>query len=295
MGDQSAHRPAWLSKDLFPFADHYADIDGARVHYVDEGSGPPLLLLHGNPTWSFLYRDIIAGLRDRFRCIAPDYPGFGLSVAPPGYGYTPAEHAKVIEALLLRLDLTEVTLMVQDWGGPIGFAVAARQPDRFAAFVIGNSWAWPKFDPGTQLFARVLGGPIGGYLIRHRNFFVERIIPLGVRRKKLPEAVMAAYRGPFPTPRSRQPVHVFPREILGSKAFLTGVAAALPGLADRPALIVWADHDVAFRDAERRRWEATFPDHHTVILEGAGHYLQEDAAADVVEAITDWHPEKPSR
>jgi haloalkane dehalogenase len=295
MGDQSAHRPAWLSKDLFPFADHYADIDGARVHYVDEGSGPPLLLLHGNPTWSFLYRDIIAGLRDRFRCIAPDYPGFGLSVAPPGYGYTPAEHAKVIEALLLRLDLTEVTLMVQDWGGPIGFAVAARQPDRFAAFVIGNSWAWPKFDPGTQLFARVLGGPIGGYLIRHRNFFVERIIPLGVRRKKLPEAVMAAYRGPFPTPRSRQPVHVFPREILGSKAFLTGVAAALPGLADRPALIVWADHDVAFRDAERRRWEATFPDHHTVILEGAGHYLQEDAAADVVEAISDWHPEKPSR
>jgi haloalkane dehalogenase len=295
MGDQSAHRPVWLSKDLFPFADHYADIDGARVHYVDEGSGPPLLLLHGNPTWSFLYRDIISGLRDRFRCIAPDYPGFGLSVAPPGYGYTPAEHAKVIEALLLRLDLTEVTLMVQDWGGPIGFAVAARQPDRFAAFVIGNSWAWPKCDPGTQLFARVLGGPIGGYLIRHRNFFVERIIPLGVRRKKLPEAVMAAYRGPFPTPRSRQPVHVFPREILGSKASLTGVAAALPGLADRPALIVWADQDVAFRDAERRRWEATFPDHHTVILEGAGHYLQEDAAADVVEAISDWHPEKPSR
>jgi haloalkane dehalogenase len=294
MGDQSARRPAWLSEDLFPFADRYADIDGARVHYVDEGSGPPLLLLHGNPTWSFLYRDIIAGLRDRFRCIAPDYPGFGLSVAPPGYGYTPAEHAKVIEALLLRLDLTDVTLMVQDWGGPIGFAVAARQPDRFAAFVIGNTWAWPKFDPGTQLFARVLGGPIGGYLIRHRNFFVERIIPLGVRRKKLPEAVMAAYRGPFPTPRSRQPVHVFPREILGSKAFLTGVAAALPGLADRPALIVWADQDVAFRDAERRRWEATFPDHHTVILEGAGHYLQEDAAADVVAAISDWHTEKPS-
>jgi haloalkane dehalogenase len=295
MGDQSARRPAWLSEDLFPFADQYADIDGARVHYVDEGSGPPLLLLHGNPTWSFLYRDIIAGLRDRFRCIAPDYPGFGLSVAPSGYGYTPAEHAKVIEALLLRLDLTEVTLMVQDWGGPIGFAVAARHPDRFAAFAIGNTWAWPKSDPGTQLFSRFLGGPIGGYLIRHHNFFVERIIPLGVRRKKLPEAVMAAYRGPFPTPQSREPVHVFPREILASRPFLTDIAAALPGLADRPTLIVWADQDVAFRDAERRRWEAIFPDHHTVILDGAGHYLQEDAAADVVAAIRDWHPEKPSR
>jgi haloalkane dehalogenase len=292
MGDQ---RPTWLSEELYPFADQYADIDGARVHYVDEGSGPPLLLLHGNPTWSFLYRDIISGLRDRFRCIAPDYPGFGLSQAPPGYGYTPAEHAKVIEALLLRLDLTEVTLMVQDWGGPIGFAVAARQPHRFAAFVIGNTWAWPKSDPGTQLFSRLLGGPIGGYLIRQHNFFVERLIPLGVRRKQLPEAVMAAYRGPFPTPRSRQPTHVFPREILGSRPFLADIAAALPGLADRPALIVWADQDIAFRDAERRRWEATFPDHHTVILEGAGHYLQEDAAAEVVAAIRDWHTENPSQ
>jgi haloalkane dehalogenase len=99
---------------------------------------------------------------------------------------------------------------------------------------------------------------------------------------------MAAYRGPFPTPRSREPTHVFPREILGSRPFLADVAAALPGLADRPALIVWADRDVAFRDAERRRWEATFPDHHTVILKGAGHYLQEDAAADVVAAIRGW-------
>jgi haloalkane dehalogenase len=287
--EKSRGRPAWLADELFPFADHYAEIDGARVHYVDEGTGPPLLLLHGNPTWSFLYRDIIAGLRDRFRCIAPDYPGFGLSSAPPGYRYTPAEHAEVIEALLSRLDLTDVTLMVQDWGGPIGFAVATRQPQRFSAFVIGNTWAWPKSDPGTQLFSRLLGGPIGGYLIRQRNFFVEQIIPFGVRSKQLPEEVMAAYRGPFPTPQSREPVHVFPREILSSRPLLTEIAAALPGLAERPALIVWADKDVAFRDTERRRWEATFPDHHTVILKGAGHYLQEDAAADVVAAIRDWH------
>jgi haloalkane dehalogenase len=288
MDHQSMRRPAWVPDELFPFADQYAEIDGATVHYVDEGTGPPLLLLHGNPTWSFLYRDIITGLRDRFRCIAPDYPGFGLSVAPPGYGYTPAEHAKVIEALLVHLDVTDVTMMVQDWGGPIGFAVAARQPDRFGAFVIGNTWAWPKSDPGTQLFARILGGPLGGYLIRQRNFFVEQIIPSGVRRKQLSDVVMAAYRGPFPTPQSRQPVHIFPREILASRAFLSDIAAALPNLADRPALIVWADRDIAFRTAERRRWEATFPDHHTVILDGAGHYLQEDAAADVVAAIRNW-------
>src|ERR671920_404639 len=136
-------RPSWLDERLYPFESRYADVGGARVHYVDEGSGPPLLLLHGNPTWSFLYRDIIAALRDRFRCIAPDYPGFGLSSAPPGYGFMPAEHARVIERLVLELDLRDVTMMVQDGGGPIGFAAATRHPGRFARFVIGNTWAWP--------------------------------------------------------------------------------------------------------------------------------------------------------
>src|SRR5271165_3958347 len=120
----SLARPAWIPEDLYPFEDRYAEFDGSRVHYVEEGSGPPLLLLHGNPTWSFLYREIIKGLAGNYRCIAVDYPGFGLSRAAPGYAFTPAEHARVIERLLLELDLTGVTMMVQDWGGPIGFAVA---------------------------------------------------------------------------------------------------------------------------------------------------------------------------
>src|SRR5436190_21268000 len=155
-------RPAWIPEELYPFESHYADVGGARVHYVDEGSGPPLLLLHGNPTWSFLYRDVIKGLRDRFRCIAPDHPGFGLSTAPASYGYTPAEHADVLERLILGLDLTDITMMVQDWGGPMGFGAPVRQPDRFARFVVANTWAWPKSDFGTQAFSRFLGGPVGG-------------------------------------------------------------------------------------------------------------------------------------
>jgi haloalkane dehalogenase len=162
-------RPTWVPDELYPFQDHYVDVAGCRVHYVDEGSGPPLLLLHGNPTWSFLYRDIVGGLRDRYRCIAVDHPGFGLSTAASGYGFTPAEHADVLEQLVLRLDVKGVTMMVQDWGGPIGFAVATRHPERFAAFVIGNTWAWPKSDPGTQLFSRLLGGAIGRRLIAQRT------------------------------------------------------------------------------------------------------------------------------
>jgi haloalkane dehalogenase len=288
MATDGEGRPSWVPTDLYPFASHFEDINGSRVHYLDEGAGPPLILLHGNPTWSFLYRDLIASLRDRYRCIAVDYPGFGLSHAGPGYRYTPGEHAQVLEDLVLRLDLREATLMVHDWGGPIGFAVATRHPDRFSAFVIGNTWAWPKSDPGTQAFSRLLGGPIGGWLILQRNFFVERIIPVGVRRKKLPTAVMNAYRGPFPTPQSRRPVHVFPREILASRPFLADIESKLAALADRPALLVWGTKDVAFRTAERRHWEQVFPHHRTVLLEGAGHYIQEDAAQEIVAAIRDW-------
>ena len=280
--------PDWVPRDLFPFESHYAELNGARVHYVDEGTGPPLLLLHGNPTWSFLYRELIAGLRDRFRCIAVDHPGFGLSTASPGYGFTPREHSEVLERLVLELDLSDVTMMVQDWGGPIGFAVAGRHPDRFSSFVVGNTWAWPKSDAGTQVFSRFLGGPAGAFLILRRNFFVDKILPSGVRRKELPERVMAAYRGPFPTPESRRPVLVFPREILRSRPFLAEVEKGLEPLRDRPALILWPTNDVAFRDPERRRWEEVFPEHRTVMLEGAGHYIQEDAPEEIVPAIREW-------
>jgi len=139
----------------------------------------------------------------------------------------------------------------------------------------------------------LMGGPIGGYLILRRNAFVERIIPSNVKRRELPAEVMEAYRGPFPTPQSRRPMHVFPHEILGSRPFLAEIERALPALRDRPALIVWPTKDVAFRDRERARWEELFPNHRTVTLEGAGHYIQEDAPEEIVAAIRDWAPSPP--
>jgi haloalkane dehalogenase len=281
-------RPAWVDDDLYPFADRWAELSGGTtIHYVDEGAGTPILMVHGNPTWSFLYRDIVRELTGDFRCVAVDLPGFGLSSPAPGYGFTPAEHADVLEQLVLRLDLRDVTMVVQDWGGPIGFAVAARHPERFAAFVIGNTWAWPKEDLPTQLFSRLLGGPVGRRLIAQRNLFVERILPAGVRRATLSHTVMEAYRGPFPTPASRRPTAVLPREILG-RPFLAEVERGLARLRDRPALIVWPTADVAFGERERRRWEGLFPEHRTVLLRGAGHYMQEDAAGEIVAAIRDW-------
>src|SRR5258708_25377198 len=120
---------AHVSPDLLPFEHHYLEHDGARIHYLDEGAGDTVLLLHGNPAWSFLYRKVIAGLRDEYRCVAPDFPGYGLSSAPAAYGYTPLEHSIVLERLVDALGLRELTMMGQDWGGPIGFGLAGRRPE----------------------------------------------------------------------------------------------------------------------------------------------------------------------
>ncbi len=284
-------RPPWLDEGLFPFRSHFLELNGCRVHYIDEGEGLPLLLLHGNPSWSFLYRDIVKGLRNRFRCIALDYPGFGLSTAREGYGFTPAEHADIVECFLLALDLSDVAMMVQDWGGPIGLGVASRHPDRFRTLIICNTWAWPvNGEFRFELFSRLLGGLVGGFFIRNFNAFVNVLVPAGVRRGKLSKEVMATYRRPFYERASREPTHIFPSEILRSSDDLAEVERGLKRLKHLPVLLVWGDCDPAFRVAERTRFERTFPMYHTVVLRGAGHFIQEDAADEIIEAVARWYP-----
>jgi haloalkane dehalogenase len=292
----SGHRPSWLPRSLFPFESRFLDVRGCRVHYVDEGSGPPLLLLHGNPTYSFLYREIIRRLSPRFRCIALDYPGFGLSTAPAGYDFRPASHSQVVEDLVGALGLTGLTVMVQDWGGPIGLGLAGRRPELFRALVVGNTWAWPADGAaGLERFSRIMGGAIGGFLIRRLNVFVNVFIPAGTKLRKPSREVMEAYRGPFARPASRTPVHVFPREILASREYLAEVERNLPRLGPLPTLIVWGDRDVAFRKPELRRFEQRLPRHRTVLLRGAGHYIQEDAPDEIATAIEGWWSDEVER
>ena len=279
----------WLDRTLFPYEQQRLRVDGHELAYVDEGDGPPLLMLHGNPTWSFVYRDLIAGLRDGYRCVAPDLPGFGFSTAAAGFTFRPAEHARVIEHFVEALDLRDVTLVVQDWGGPIGLWSAARHPERYRALVLANTFAWPaNGDLHFELFSRLMGGPLGRELILRFNAFVNLLIPAGTKRTGPPSAVMAAYRGPFPDRGSRLPTAVLPREILASRDFLAEVERGLPALRHLPALLLWGDRDVAFRDAERRRFEDLLPDHRTIVLEGAGHFVQEDAPEEMVEAMGAW-------
>ena len=143
------------SPQLYPFESRWLESSVGRVHYVDEGNGTPILMCHGNPTWSFLYRHVIGELRDSFRCIAVDYPGFGLSDRPAGYGYTPGEQATVVGELVAHLNLQGMLVMGHDWGGPIGLSVACSDPDRVSGLVLGNTWFWPA-DWRARVFSLVM-------------------------------------------------------------------------------------------------------------------------------------------
>lgn len=177
MNEAAPKRSFPVSTADYPFKDHWFAYHDGWVHYLDAGQGIPVLLLHGNPTWSFLYREVIKALGENCRLIAPDYPGFGYSKAPSRYGFTPSEHARVIAALIDHLGLRDFVLVVRDWGGPVGLSYAVDHPRNIRGVVVTNSWAWKPSVPQT-LFSWVIGGwPLGCWLQTRRNFFARTIVP----------------------------------------------------------------------------------------------------------------------
>ncbi|OCB19166.1 haloalkane dehalogenase [Mycobacterium malmoense] len=273
---------------LYPFQSRWFDSSRGRMHYIDEGTGPPLLLFHGNPTWSFLYRNIVIALRDRFRCIAPDYLGFGLSDRPAGFGYTIEEHARVVGEFVDHLGLDGYVTMGQDWGGPISMAIAVQRAERVRGVVLGNTWFWPADDFSPKLFSRVMSSPPMQYAILRHNFFVERLIPAGTERRPS-DAVMEHYRAVQPSPDARKGVAEMPRQILAAHPLLARLAREVPAkLGAKPALLVWGMKDFAFRPGPTLpRMRAAFPDHVLVELPTAKHFIQEDAPDRIAAAIVE--------
>jgi len=191
-------------RTMYPFESRWFDSSGGRMHYIDEGSGTPILFCHGNPTWSFLYRGIVSRLRDRYRCVAVDYLGFGLSDRPDDYGYTIEEHARTTGELVDRLGLDGFVTMGQDWGGPVSMTVAAERPERVSGVVLGNTWFWPA-TAYFRIFSRAMGSRLMQRKILEDNFFVEKLVPRSTARK-LSEREMDHYRKAQPTPQARRGV-----------------------------------------------------------------------------------------
>lgn len=271
--------------------DRLIETPDARVHVVDRGAGPPLLMLHGNPTSSYLYRDVVDRLADRFRCVVPDLPGFGFSEPRAGFGGSPADHARVIAEVVDHLDLSGYTLVAHDWGGPIGLAAALEAPERLAGMVLGNTWAWPVHDDRHfTSFSAIMGGPVGRLGARWLNLVVNLMLPLGHRRRRLTRAEMRTYRAATRSPERRAATSRFAREIVASSDFLADVEAGLRRLVDVPTAFAWPEADIAFRDSELERWLTHFPDAHVTRLPGVGHFLPSDAPDDLADVIASWHP-----
>jgi haloalkane dehalogenase len=288
VGEPDFERPFEVSKDEYPFTDRWLAFRDGHIHFVDEGDGPTVLLLHGNPTWSYLYRNVIKELRGECRLVALDYPGFGMSKAPTGYGYTPQEHSEMLVEFIAKLELTNFVIVVQDWGGPIGMSYVVKHQDNVRGIVLMNSWAWRSTLRKVRLFSLAMGGwPIGYWLQTKKNFFAKTILPAGIfHDEKVTDTLRKAYTDPFPTPRSRVPTWVFPRQIRKAGPWLAEIEAALPRLAGLPTQILWGARDSAgFPRELADRWRGHLRASETEVLDDAAHFVQEDRPDRVVASI----------
>ena len=284
---EDAERPPWVDARLYPFTSHFHEVSEGRLHYLDEGEGPPVVLVHGAPAWSFLYRDLIGRLRATHRCIAPDLMGFGLSDKPERFSYHPREHARHLALLLEELAVRDVTLVVHDWGGPIGLAWALDHPGRVRRLVILNTWLWSvRGSLRGELSGRLFASAPWRLMERRLSFSTRVFLPAVFGdRSRLDPAAHRHYREPFARAEWRRPNEVLWREILGASDWLDGLWARRAALAEKPALIVWGLRDRAFTPRDLARWEQALPDAQVVRLESVGHFVPEEAPEDLGRAV----------
>lgn len=287
----STTRPDWVSDEMFPFeSKFFTTPTGKKMHYVDEGNGDPIVFVHGNPSWSFEFRHMIAGLKSDHRCIAMDHVGFGLSENESDREKLhPKQHAINFAALLDSLDLQNVTLFLTDWGGPIALDYARSNPERIGRIVVANSWSWPvSGDFHFISFSFMMSSWLGQYLIRSFNIFVERVMPMAMGNKEiLTDEVMDHYRKAQASG-ERDANAALPGHIVGATDWLREIWKERATFTGKPLYVFWGLKDIAFRKQELEVWTQEFVDHRVERFEDCGHFLSEEAPERMIERIRDF-------
>jgi haloalkane dehalogenase len=281
--------PGWLDRAGYPFTSRFLALSAGRLHYVDEGAGPPVLFVHGTPTWSYEWRHLIRALASGWRCIAPDLLGFGLSDRPARFAYTPESHAGLLAEFVARLGLDDFTLVVHDYGGPIGLPLCLDRPARVRRLVLLNTWMWPlDDDPDLVRKGRLAASALGRLLYRRCNASLRLLMPhaYGDRRKLTP-TIHRQYLAPFPAPDGREQVlWALARALLGSSAYYADLWARRERLRGRPALVVWGLADPAFRSHHLTRWATLLGAEARIVrLPSAGHWPHEEEPATVCDEL----------
>lgn len=285
----------------FPFAPHYYSANGIDLHFVDEGNGEPIVMVHGDPTWGYLYRNFISPLSQHYRCVVPDQMGMGKSATPQDRSlYHLQQHCANLEALLLHLELHNITLVLHDWGGPVGLGFATRHPERIKNLVLMNTWAFAPWPGGP--FPRLLElirSERGEMFVLKRNGYLEPAL-LGTTHhtEKLTQTVMNAYRAPFPSPESRLAMLCWSRDIPvqetdASYAEMKRIEHGLSQFRNTPILLLWGMKDPVLSPSVLRLWQEVYPHAITHELEDASHFLQEDAPERIVQWIGDFLEARP--
>jgi cis-3-alkyl-4-acyloxetan-2-one decarboxylase len=279
-------------QELYPFQSRSLNLGPLAYNYLDEGQGEPLLMLHGNPTWSFYYRNLVLGLRGQYRCVVPDHIGCGFSEKPFKYNYTLSQHIENLEALVDSLQLKNITLVIHDWGGAIGMGFAQRHPEKIARIVVFNTAAFlSDHIPASINFCRLpVLGPIAILLC---NAFVRGAFARAmVHSERLTATVREGYLAPYNTIANRIGILRFIQDIpmhpgIASYPVVKSMQESLSQFRDRPMMIVWGKQDFCFNDRFLQRWKGYFPEAEVHELEDAGHYVVEDAH----ERIVPWMEE----
>jgi cis-3-alkyl-4-acyloxetan-2-one decarboxylase len=277
----------------FPFAPHYYSSQGFDMHYVDEGSGEPVVMVHGDPTWGYLFRNFIPPLSQRYRCIVPDQMGMGKSAVPQDWErYRLEQHRANLEALLLHLDLHDITLVLHDWGGPVGLGFATRHPERIKRLVLMNTWAFAPWTGGPfpRLLALIRSERGAAFVLQKNGYLEPALLGTTHHSEKLTRTIMDAYRAPFPTPESRIAMLCWSRDIPVqetdvSYAEMKRIEQGLAQFTSTPILLVWGMQDPVLSASVLHRWQQIYPHATTYELEDASHFLLEDAPERIVQRI----------
>lgn len=279
----------WVNPTLYPFKNHYIQLDSGKMHYVDEGEGEVFLFVHGTPAWSFLYRQFITDLSKNYRCIAIDHLGFGLSDKPANFLGTPQAHSKNLTEFIQKMNLTDITLVVHDFGGPIGLGSAIANPTLFKKIILFNSWLWEtKNEPAIRKADRILKSAMGRLLYLRLNFSPRVLMKKAFRdKKKLPGEVHRHYIRPFPDKKSRYALLHLGLSLAGSSDWYEELWTQLDRIRSVPWLIIWGTADPFITTAYLDKWRQNLPDA-TVRELDCGHFVQEERPQECLAIMKNW-------
>ena len=284
---------------LYPFSSHILQLEKLSYHYLDEGLGnEPLLMLHGNPTWSFYFRDLILGLKNSYRCVVPDHIGMGKSEKPQHYPYTLSQHIDNLDKLVDHLKLNNITLVVHDWGGAIGMGFAVRYPELIKRLVIFNTAAFlSRKIPLSLRLCRLPG--FGSFAIRGFNAFARCAIQWACKKQeRMTEEVRAGYLEPYDNFANRVATLRFVQDIpmspdSPSYSVVQYIEENLKLFQNHPVKIIWGAHDFVFNDHFLNRWKEVFPQSEVHRIEDAGHYVVEDAHEIILPMLKEFFKKNP--